>query len=357
MALSPKMIADGAVWAFNSSSAVGIIFINKILMSNSGYGFRFAVSLCACHYLLCSCCFWVTSRMGYGKKAEFPLTDLILFVATANLSIVSLNLSLLLNKVGIYQISKLLNIPFVALVEKFYLGRTFSPQIVSSMACVVVGVAIVTVSDTDIGGNVLGVSIAMVAVASSGMQQIFCRSMQQKHNLASHELLANVAPAQGWSLLAVGPFLDYYVVGAWLMDYQWSRGAVVVFGASCTLAVAVNISQFMCLGRFSAISYQVLGHVKTVMVLFGGWALLGETITQRQLFGMAVAVSGMILYGYFVTKESEQPPQDKEKDRDSESGSPLLRNPDRKAMQDLGLTDIMPSDDDRAALLSKASKA
>lgn len=41
------------------------------------------------------------------------------------------------------QISKLLNIPFVALVEKFYLGKTFSPRVVSSMACVVVGVAIV----------------------------------------------------------------------------------------------------------------------------------------------------------------------------------------------------------------------
>lgn len=46
----------------------------------------------------------------------------------------------------------------------------------------------------------------------------------------------------------------------------------------------------------------MLGHVKTVMVLFGGWAVLGETITQRQVLGMAVAVAGMILYGYFVTK-------------------------------------------------------
>lgn len=42
--------------------------------------------------------------------------------------------------------------------------------------------------------------------------------------------------------------------------------------------------------------------MKTVMVLFGGWAVLGETITQRQVLGMAVAVAGMILYGYFVTK-------------------------------------------------------
>ncbi len=44
--------------------------------------------------------------------------------------------------------------------------------------------------------NVLGTVIAAVSVVSSGMQQIFCRTMQQKHNLASHELLANTAPAQ-----------------------------------------------------------------------------------------------------------------------------------------------------------------
>lgn len=44
--------------------------------------------------------------------------------------------------------------------------------------------------------NVLGTVIAAISVVSSGMQQIFCRTMQQKHNLASHELLANTAPAQ-----------------------------------------------------------------------------------------------------------------------------------------------------------------
>jgi hypothetical protein len=34
-------------------------------------------------------------------------------------------------------------------------------------------------------------------------------------------------------------------------------GAAVTLAASCTLAVAVNVSQFMCLGRFSAVSFQV----------------------------------------------------------------------------------------------------
>ena len=49
-----------------------------------------------------------------------------------------------------------------------------------------------------------GVLIAGLSVVSSGMQQIFCRSMQQKHRLASHELLANTAPAQAYRCVSCG---------------------------------------------------------------------------------------------------------------------------------------------------------
>lgn len=53
-----------------------------------------------------------------------------------------------------------------------------------------------TVSDFAVGDNLLGLIVAALSVVSSGMQQIFCRSMQQKHKLSSHELLSNTAPAQ-----------------------------------------------------------------------------------------------------------------------------------------------------------------
>ena len=62
---------------------------------------------------------------------------------------------------------------------------------------------------------------------------------------------------QGWSLLFVGPFMDYYVVGAWVLDFHWVTPAAVALAASCALAVLVNLSQFACLGRFTAVSYQV----------------------------------------------------------------------------------------------------
>ena len=43
---------------------------------------------------------------------------------------------------------------------------------------------------------------------------------------------------------------------------------------------------------------QVLGHSKTVCVLLGGWAFLGDKVAPKQLLGMALAVFGMVLYGF-----------------------------------------------------------
>jgi hypothetical protein len=58
-------------------------------------------------------------------------------------------------------------------------------------------------------------------------------------------------------LLLVGPFIDQAVSQRWLLDYVWTQPALQQLLLSCGLAVLVNVSQFMCLGRFSAVTFQV----------------------------------------------------------------------------------------------------
>ncbi len=62
--------------------------------------------------------------------------------------------------------------------------------------------------------------------------------------------------SQAWSLLLIGPFLDRYVVHQWVFQYDYRSAAVACLALSCAVAVGVNVSQFACLGRFSAVSYQ-----------------------------------------------------------------------------------------------------
>jgi len=58
-------------------------------------------------------------------------------------------------------------------------------------------------------------------------------------------------------LLVVGPLIDQVITEQWVLQYAWSQAAAQQLLLSCALAVLVNISQFMCLGRFSAVSFQV----------------------------------------------------------------------------------------------------
>lgn len=69
---------------------------------------------------------------------------------------------------------------------------------------------------------------------------------------------------------------------------------------SCSLAVFCNVSQYLCIGRFSAVSFQVLGHMKTVCVLTLGWLLFDSELTFKNIMGMVIAVVGMVIYSWAV---------------------------------------------------------
>lgn len=159
--------------------------------------------------------------------------------------------------------------------------------------------------------KLFGVVIAAVSVVGSGMQQILCGFMQRQHKLQSHQLLAATAPAQGVMLLIIGPWVDAAVSGSWVGHYVITMPALSMIVLSCAISVGVNVSQFMCLGRFSAVTFQVLGHTKTILVLLISWLALGESMSGKKLAGMALAVAGMVAYGVFINQGSGVPSSSK----------------------------------------------
>ncbi|WIA29992.1 hypothetical protein OEZ86_000090 [Tetradesmus obliquus] len=289
---------DALAWFMNVSTSVLIVFVNKLLMdAKHGYAFTFATTLCAFHFLSAAACVKLSQLLGWTQSAHMPWRVVMYFAVVADVSIASLNLSLLVNSVGFYQVAKLLIIPFVCVVELLYMRKRFSAPVVASIAVVIMGVAIVTVTDVTI--TPAGLLVAALSVVSSGMQQILCGSIQRQHKLQSHQLLANTAPIQGGMLLLLGPFIDKLVSGSWVGRYTLTTPGLACLMASCAISVAVNISQFMCLGRFSAVTFQVLGHTKTVLVLLTSWWVLHEPMSPRKAMGMMLAVAGMVAYGYF----------------------------------------------------------
>ncbi|XP_050212560.1 UDP-rhamnose/UDP-galactose transporter 6-like isoform X2 [Mercurialis annua] len=207
-----------------------------------------------------------------------------------------MNVSLMWNSVGFYQIAKLTMIPVSCLLEVLLDKIRYSRDTKLSISVVLLGVAVCTV--TDVSVNTKGFIAAFIAVWSTSMQQYYVHYLQRKYSLSSFNLLGHTAPAQAASLLVLGPFLDYWLTNKKVYDYAYSITPVMFIILSCTIAVGTNLSQFICIGRFTAVSFQVLGHMKTILVLMLGFTFFGrEGLNLHVVLGMIIAVVGMIWYG------------------------------------------------------------
>ncbi|RVW51003.1 UDP-rhamnose/UDP-galactose transporter 1 [Vitis vinifera] len=314
-------VSDVGAWAMNVISSVGIIMANKQLMSASGYAFSFATTLTGFHFAVTALVGLVSNATGYSASKYVPLWELLWFSIVANMSITGMNLSLMLNSVGFYQIiaflgegwycwwcvvveiSKLSMIPVVCVMEWILHNKHYSREVKISVVVVVIGVGVCTVTDVKV--NAKGFICACVAVVSTSLQQISIGSLQKKYSIGSFELLSKTAPIQSISLLVLGPFIDYFLNGKFITNYKLSSGVIFFILLSCSLAVFCNVSQYLCIGRFSAVSFQVLGHMKTVCVLTLGWLLFDSELTFKNISGMIVAVVGMIIYSWAVEIEKQ----------------------------------------------------
>ena len=302
-----KKLVDGLAWSLNIFTSVAIVMVNKQLMNGSGYGFSFATTLCGLHFLCTSSIgLFTSSNKGgsdvnaSGEKMRVPPNDIAMFVVVAATSIIGLNMSLMLNTIGFYQVCKLAQIPTMCVLELVFMGKKFSRRVIQAIVVVLLGVGVATVSDLEM--NPAGTIAAIVGVVSTSAQQILVAHLQKKHNVTSNFLLAKTSPYMAGSMLLFGPALDELITGKWVFDYEWSSVATFALVVSCFFAVLVNVSSFLCIGRFSAVSFQVIGHVKTCLVFFFGWVIFAAPITSRNVLGCALAVVGMIYYSHAVTK-------------------------------------------------------
>ncbi|XP_028790188.1 UDP-rhamnose/UDP-galactose transporter 6-like [Neltuma alba] len=289
-----KAAVDAAAWMFNVVTSVGIIIVNKALMAT--YGFSFATTLTGLHFVTTTLMTAILKWLGYIQPSHLPVSELLKFVLFANFSIVGMNVSLMWNSVGFYQIAKLSMIPVSCLLEVVFDKMRYSRDTKLSIGLVLLGVGVCTV--TDVSVNAKGFIAAFIAVWSTSLQQYYVHFLQRKYSLSSFSLLGHTAPAQAGSLLLLGPFLDYWLTNERVDRYNYDIGSLLFIFLSCSIAVGTNLSQFICIGRFTAVSFQVLGHMKTILVLVLGFIFFGkEGLNLQVVLGMVIAVAGMIWYG------------------------------------------------------------
>ncbi|PNH06400.1 Solute carrier family 35 member E3 [Tetrabaena socialis] len=303
--------------AMNVVSASGIVFANKAVFQT--YGFHFTYALTWLHTLTTLLGMRAFAAGGMFAAKPIPQRRLVPLAAAYVAYIVLCNLSLKVNTVGFYQVMKIAVAPTVIGLELLMFRRVPPARIVAAVLVVCLGIGVATVTDSQMVSNVLGIGVGMGATLVTALYQIWAGSKQRELKASSMQLLHAYTPQatimlgllvplcepMGWAhtaAAAAGPLPAGAAAAALvrppgsLLAYAYHPAAVAAIVISAVLGLLVSLSTFLVIGATSSLTYNVVGHLKTIIILSGGCVFFGDTMPTKKLLGVCIAMGGIVWY-------------------------------------------------------------
>lgn len=287
----------------NVVTAVSLIMLNKVIMSKLGFHYTYCLTFF--HMVATVLGMDMLATVGMYEKKTLPVMSILPLAGSYVGYIVLSNLSLKLNTVSFYTITKIAVAPAVLLLEFVLLGHRVTVRVVASVAVVCIGVGICTVTDTQVGSNVVGMAIALASVASTALYQIWAGSKQKELGASSAQLLREYTPyASLLMCLLVGVFEPLGIADRGpdtVLGYSWTALSAGLVFLSCLLGILVSLSTFLVISVTSSLTYTVIGHIKTIIVLACGVFFFGDDMDPKKFSGIVIAMGGIIWYSQLKT--------------------------------------------------------
>ena len=156
--------------ALNIVSGTSIVFLNKVVFSV--YGFSYIYALAFIHAAVTAVGMWGFGWCGVFEPKRLPLQSIIPLAGSFLGYIVCWNLSLRVNPVGFYQLSKILITPTVVALEVVLSSKWPSKAEQAAIATLCAGVSLATVTDPNLQANVGGLVIGAAAVLFAAVYQV-----------------------------------------------------------------------------------------------------------------------------------------------------------------------------------------
>lgn len=287
-----------------ANTTINVILLKKIM---NALHFGFPILLTSFHFLMT---FLVLRGLKFFKffseTVQVPAFERWYMGFFGVLSIVAMNFNLKINSIGFYQLSKLSNIPLLVIWKFAVLHKTTPLPELGALGILLVGMFLFSVNDPQF--NLKGTLIAAVAVVSTAIYQTQTQELQKKHSISGTELNYHVSGARYVIALMTSLALEFFNEKNSVLKFKWSLWVVGVICINSSLAAMGNLIGFSLIGKAGPVSFQVVGHVKTIMIfVFGAIFFPAENKQSREMFikkisGICVSMVGVILYTYLQTK-------------------------------------------------------
>jgi solute carrier family 35 protein E3 len=125
------------------------------------------------------------------------------------------------------------------------------------------------------------------------------------------QLLQQVSPYSVLLLLVLVPVVEpvgwYDPKQGTILGYVFTPAAVAWIAASSALGLVVTLSTFLFIGATSSLTYNVVGHLKTLLIVAAGVLFFGEELGLKKGVGLATALGGIGWYSHIRILEAQKP--------------------------------------------------
>ena len=297
-----------AAWILASMTfSTSLILVNKYIMKT--YHFNWPITLTAYHFLCTFVLLEIMCRFGLFERATTVPKIACWKNAFFNVcGIVFMNFNLKMNSIGFYQLSKLCTIPVMVAVNFLIYKKKTPFRTVSSLILLVIGIALFSVNEVSF--NIQGTIIAIIAVC-------FTTASQLNTNLTSNQYKCfgpsfQHATALQMTILGTIAALCIETFGSHsIFNHTFTGMELPLAMFTGLLALCSNVAAFALIGKQSAITYQVVGHAKTIIIFIFGLIVDSspdETREQmiKKIIGLVFGMAGTILYTIFEMQDKDK---------------------------------------------------
>lgn len=280
-------------------SNIGVLLLNKYLLSN--YGFRFPIFLTMCHMTACSLFSYVA--IAWLKMVPMqPIRSRVQFMKISALSVifctsvVNGNISLRYLPVSFNQAVGATTPFFTAVFAYFMTVKRESWLTYLTLVPVVTGVVIASGGEPSF--HLYGFIMCILATAARALKSVFQGLLlsSEGEKLNSMNLLLYMAPIAVVLLLPATLLMEPNVLGITIALARQDVKIIYYLLFNSALAYFVNLTNFLVTKHTSPLTLQVLGNAKGAMAVVVSILLFRNPVSITGMLGYTLTVIGVILY-------------------------------------------------------------
>ncbi|MCJ1445075.1 MAG: hypothetical protein MMC23_005580 [Stictis urceolatum] len=284
----------------NTFSTVAIVFLNKIVFSDPQLR-SCQISVAVWHFTATFLILYLSTYrpLSLFTPIRLPLASMLPLSAFFAGFLLLGNLSLAWNPIGFYQLARVLNTPAVVLLGFLLFRRTTSRATMASIAAVCVGVSF---TNSQLAfSNPPGTAVALAAVLVTAMYQLWIGGKIEQLKCSAPQLLLNQAPVSVALMACLVPFVDV------MPDFALIPSkALWAVAASGILAAVLNLSQFQVIARTSALTFNIVSNLKTIIIVALAWYQDGRVLSLQDVVGVSLAIGGAYAYSQIRQKKRRE---------------------------------------------------